>query len=239
MNTNFKTALFGGFDREDVISYIQQTSRESQQRISALEEENRSLQERNRAMEAELSTLRQSVLENSAAADTCLQLQDQFRQLQEQAQKLRQETEDLRAQAAEYQSLKDHIADIEISAHRRTEEFRAKAIEELRTMARRQEDWCAQSRDKYAELNRQFCQKLALAQQTLAQPDLSGFHEMEEGLHRLEEPRQLSRRFLQCGFTSPAGRTGRSRRPGTGAPAARRPCRSGRCRRSWQYPPRR
>ena len=122
MNTNFKTALFGGFDREDVISYIQQTSRESQQRISALEEENRSLQERNRAMEAELSTLRQSVLENSAAADTCLQLQDQFRQLQEQAQKLRQETEDLRAQAAEYQSLKDHIADIEISAHRRTEE---------------------------------------------------------------------------------------------------------------------
>ena len=70
MNTNFKTALFGGFDREDVISYIQQTSRESQQRISALEEENRSLQERNRAMEAELSTLRQSVLENSTAADT-------------------------------------------------------------------------------------------------------------------------------------------------------------------------
>ena len=66
-------------------------------------------------------------------------------------------------------------------------ENEAKAIEELRTMARRQEDWCAQSRDKYAELNRQFCQKLALAQQTLAQPDLSGFHEMEEGLHRLEE----------------------------------------------------
>ena len=115
MNTNFKTALFGGFDREDVISYIQQTSRESQQRISALEEENRSLQERNRAMEAELSTLRQSVLENSAAADTCLQLQDQFRQLQEQAQKLRQETEDLRAQAAEYQSLKDHLSLIHIS----------------------------------------------------------------------------------------------------------------------------
>jgi len=45
----------------------------------------------------------------------------------------------------------------------------------------------AQPGDKDAELTRQFCQKLALAQQTLAQPDLSGFHEMEEGLHRLEE----------------------------------------------------
>ena len=67
MNTNFKTALFGGFDREDVVSYIQQTSRENQQRVSALEEENHGLQERNRAMEAELNTLRRAVLENSAA----------------------------------------------------------------------------------------------------------------------------------------------------------------------------
>ena len=169
MNTNFKTALFGGFDREDVVSYIQQTSRENQQRVSALEEENHGLQERNRAMEAELNTLRRAVLENSAAADTCLQLQTQLRELQEQAQKLQKETEYLRAQAAEYQSLKDHIADIEISAHRRTEEFRAKAIEQ------------------YAELNHQFCQKLALAQQTLAEPDLSGFQEMEAGLRQLEE----------------------------------------------------
>ena len=81
MNTNFKTALFGGFDREDVVSYIQQTSRENQQRVSALEEENHGLQERNRAMEAELNTLRRAVLENSAAADTCLQLQTQLREL--------------------------------------------------------------------------------------------------------------------------------------------------------------
>ena len=33
----------------------------------------------------------------------------------------------------------------------------------------------------------QFCQKLALAQQTLAEPDLSGFQELEEGLRQLEE----------------------------------------------------
>ena len=66
MNTNFKTALFGGFDREDVVNYIQQISRESQQRISALEAENQDLQERNRSMEAELNTLRRAALENGA-----------------------------------------------------------------------------------------------------------------------------------------------------------------------------
>ena len=43
MNTNFKTALFGGFDREDVVNYIQQISRESQQRISALEADRKSV----------------------------------------------------------------------------------------------------------------------------------------------------------------------------------------------------
>lgn len=187
MNTNFKTALFGGFDREDVVSYIQQTSRENQQRISALEAENQGLRERNHSMEAELGTLRRAALENSTAADTCRQLQKQLSQLQDQASQLQAETEGLRAQAAEYQSLKDHIADIEISAHRRTEEFRTKAIEQLRQLARQQEEWCVRSRTRYAELNRQFCQKLALAQQTLAEPDLSGFQELEEGLRQLEE----------------------------------------------------
>ena len=187
MNTNFKTALFGGFDREDVISYIQQTSRESQQRISALEEENRSLQERNRAMEAELSTLRQSVLENSAAADTCLQLQDQFRQLQEQAQKLRQETEDLRAQAAEYQSLKDHIADIEISAHRRTEEFRAQAIQRIHTLVAQQRTWCNENRVRYEELLQRFAEKLETAKNVVQESDLSGFGEMLTALDELDK----------------------------------------------------
>ena len=187
MNTNFKTALFGGFDREDVVSYIQQTSRENQQRVSALEEENHGLQERNRAMEAELNTLRRAVLENSAAADTCLQLQTQLRELQEQAQKLQKETEYLRAQAAEYQSLKDHIADIEISAHRRTEQFREEAVTRLRQLAARQREWCRTAQADYEQMNCQLLERLQQAEQTLRQPDMSSFRRMEEGLTALEK----------------------------------------------------
>ena len=187
MNTNFKTALFGGFDREDVVNYIQQISRENQQRVSALEEENHGLQERNRAMEAELNTLRRAVLENSAAADTCLQLQTQLRELQEQAQKLQKETEYLRAQAAEYQSLKDHIADIEISAHRRTEQFREEAVTRLRQLAARQREWCRTAQADYEQMNCQLLERLQQAEQTLRQPDMSSFRRMEEGLTALEK----------------------------------------------------
>ena len=35
MNANFKTRVFGGFDREDVISFIEKTSLEHQKRVSA------------------------------------------------------------------------------------------------------------------------------------------------------------------------------------------------------------
>ena len=187
MNTNFKTALFGGFDREDVVSYIQQTSRENQQRVSALEEENHGLQERNRAMEAELNTLRRAVLENSAAADTCLQLQTQLRELQEQAQKLQKETEYLRAQAAEYQSLKDHIADIEISAHRRTEEFRGKAIAELMELVDGQRRWCAQQEAAYRQMNEGILAELRKAQCCVEECDLGNFQQFQESLRQLAE----------------------------------------------------
>ena len=46
MNANFKTRVFGGFDREDVISFIEKTSLEHQKRVSALEEENKRLSDR-------------------------------------------------------------------------------------------------------------------------------------------------------------------------------------------------
>ncbi len=187
MNTNFKTALFGGFDREDVVNFIQQLSQESQQRISTLEAENQELWERNHSLETELTTLRRLVLESSSAADTCRQLRQQLEELQAQYEQLGREADTLRSQAGEYQSLKDHIADIEISAHRRTEEFRADAIRQLRQLTQQQQDWCDQAREKYTQISHQFGQKLLLAQRTLEEPDLSGFDEMTRSLRQLED----------------------------------------------------
>lgn len=187
MNTNFKTALFGGFDREDVVSYIQQTSRENQQRVSALEEENHGLQERNRAMEARAEYPAPGGAGKQRGGGHLPAIADTAPGAPGAGPEAPEGNGVPPCPGGGVSVLKDHIADIEISAHRRTEEFRAKAIEQLRQLTRQQETWCAQSRAKYAELNRQFCQKLALAQQTLAEPDLSGFQEMEAGLRQLEE----------------------------------------------------
>ena len=168
MNANFKTRVFGGFDREDVISFIEKTSLEHQKRVSALEEENKHLSDRCGAAAAELEELKRK-----------------FAALKAENEQLRGENEQLRGPAEEYRRMKDHIADIEISAHRRTEEFRAQAIAELREMIVRQETWCAQAQAQYQQLSEQFAQKLEPARRTVSAPDLSSFEQMREGLAAL------------------------------------------------------
>ena len=39
MENTFKSSVFGGFNRDDVIRYIEKTSLESKQQIEALEQE--------------------------------------------------------------------------------------------------------------------------------------------------------------------------------------------------------
>ena len=178
MNANFKTRVFGGFDREDVISFIEKTSLEHQKRVSALEEENKRLSDRCGAAEAEVQALREQSRAELAAAAELEELKRKFAALTA-------ENEQLRGEAEEYRRMKDHIADIEISAHRRTEEFRAQAIAELREMIVRQETWCAQAQAQYQQLSEQFAQKLELARRTVSAPDLSSFEQMREGLAAL------------------------------------------------------
>ena len=185
MNANFKTRVFGGFDREDVISFIEKTSLEHQKRVSALEEENKRLSDRCGAAEAEVQALREQSRAELAAAAELEELKRKFAALTAENEQLRGENEQLRGPAEEYRRMKDHIADIEISAHRRTEVFRAQAIAELREMIVRQEAWGAQAQAQYQQLSEQFAQKLELARRTVSAPDLSSFEQMREGLAAL------------------------------------------------------
>ena len=179
MNANFKTRVFGGFDREDVISFIEKTSLEHQKRVSALEEENKRLSDRCGAAEAEVQALREQSRAELAAAAELEELKRKFAALTAENEQLRGENEQLRGPAEEYRRMKDHIAD------RRTEEFRAQAIAELREMIVRQETWCAQAQAQYQQLSEQFAQKLELARRTVSAPDLSSFEQMREGLAAL------------------------------------------------------
>ena len=149
MDASFKTRLFGGFDREDVVTYIEKTAAENQTQLETLR--------------AEVETLRKQ--RDEAAS----------------------ENEALRGPALEYQSLKEHIAEIEISAHRRTEEFRAKAMERLAQCIAQQRAWCGQRRSTYAHTNAALLDQLRQAEQAVENADFAAFDGMIAELQRMED----------------------------------------------------
>lgn len=187
METSFKTCVFGGFDREDVISYIRKTAEESQKKLEALMEETERLRVRCETAESELSALRARSAELEQQLTDTEVLRAEAERLRTEVETLRRENETLRGPAAQYQSLKDHIADIEISAHRRTEEFRGKAIAELTQLIGQQRQWCAEQRGAYQRMAEDVLQELRRAERHVEECDLENFDQMEESLRRLED----------------------------------------------------
>ena len=149
-------------------------------------EQNEALTKSNQEMQVELTMLRQQFVDQENENRAAEKWQQEWQAAQEKLQQLEEEAAMLRTQAQEYRSLKDHIADIEISAHRRTEEFRRAAIAQMQEIVNKQRGWCEEMKTKYLAVTEQFSQKLQQAQQVLAEPDVSGFAEMEEGLQNLE-----------------------------------------------------
>ena len=211
MSTNFKTCMFGGFDRGDVINYIEKSAREAKERIEALENENNELRSSNERIEQALRALHaqakqqrqeeqgQEVLQqqlteaqvhlNELAVEVDA-LRNENEKLRTEAQSLRAESDKLRESSGEYMRLKEHIADIEINAHRRTEEFRAEAIEKLRQSVAAQRAWCQTQQGQYTLMNEKILQELRRAEEVLANNDLSGFDAMLESLQALEDTLQ-------------------------------------------------
>lgn len=187
MSESFKKCMFGGFDPQDVIAYIDRTAKESQEKIAALTEENEKLLKSNQEMQGELNIIRQQFADHENEARTTEELQSALEAAQEKLQNLEAEADTLRVQVADYQSLKDHIAEIEINAHRRTEEFRTAAVTKMQEIIQKQRSWCDEMQEKYMNVTEQFSQKLQQAQQTLANPDVSGFTEMLDSLKNLED----------------------------------------------------
>ena len=181
METSFKTCLFGGFDREDVISFIEKTAAETQERLDALTTEREELLAKKRSAEAENAALRVQLGQDDETALRC-----RVQSMEEELTALRRENETLREPAAQYQSLRDHIAEIEISAHRRTEEFRGKAIAELMQLIGQQRQWCAEQRVAYECMVGSILQELRRAEHQVEACNFESFDRMEGSLRQLE-----------------------------------------------------
>ena len=187
MDASFKTCMFGGFDRQDVVAFIEKTAEEHRVETETLRAENDQLRRDRDAAVAENEALRCLTEEDARLQEDNNRLQRRVEELQAKLAEVQAENNALRGPAGEYQSLKEHIADIEISAHRRTEEFRGKAIAELMELVDGQRRWCTQQEAAYRQMNEGILAELRKAQCCVEECDLGNFQQFQESLRQLAE----------------------------------------------------
>ena len=175
MAANFRTCLIGGFNKDDVVSFIKKMAQESQDRKEELEQ-----------LKAQVETLKTQLSDYEGGGETLTSLNERLQQALERAEAAEREAQELRGPAEEYQQMKDHIAEIEISAHKRTEEFRAQAMERLRNIIGQQRQWCYEQRDVYGAMNNGLIDRLSDMQRQVEQTDYSAFDRMQDLLNDME-----------------------------------------------------
>lgn len=152
MENTFKGSVFGGFNRDDVTRYIEKTALETKQRIDALESENDGLCRENADLRKEaaaaasardqLSDSYQSIVEEQKNAEAELtlarqelvSLREQLSCLEDEKASLLAQLSRLQQQVDEYNTVKTHISDIELSARQRADALEADTHRRLSEM---------------------------------------------------------------------------------------------------------
>ena len=187
MSESFKTCMFGGFNKQDVVNFIEQQSKAHQEEIESLRRDNDVLKEAVQRMENERGEFLPKAQQQEEGAARIEELEAQLSQLSDELAALRQENESLREPAEEYEKLRDHIAEIEINAHHRTEEFRAETIRKIRDVINAQRAWCSKERGRYNCVNGEMLEKLRQATTMMETNNDSVFDRMMDDLQEIED----------------------------------------------------
>ena len=150
-NNTFKSVTFGGFDKQDVIRYIEQASREAAEIQERLQKENDGLRSGVRDLERRIEELERRAAEAEARAR---ELERQLAEERSARQGLEQERTELQAAAEEarrlrpeaeaYAQFRDRVGDIECEAHKRAAALENTTMAQLRkTVAVFQEQYQA------------------------------------------------------------------------------------------------
>ena len=143
-SNTFKSVAFGGFDKQDVIRYIENSAKEHAEELRRLQSERDTLRQNNDTLsahnieltdkcgqlETSLKTLeathqeQQSELAQLRQKAEALTVEtDSLRMKANSVEALKAEIESLRADAEAYRQFRNHIADIEFEARKRAAEL--------------------------------------------------------------------------------------------------------------------
>jgi len=162
MDNQFRSAAFGGFNRQDVMDYLERSVKEHNQ---ALEQVNTQLtQTRSEAdqLREQLAQVREEVrqakeeLERATADRQSAQEQAQMvNELRIQNDQLRRQADGAQADAEAYAAIKERTAGIELEAHRRAQSIVDQAQVQADQMRRELAQWLERVERDYYDLRAQ------------------------------------------------------------------------------------
>ncbi len=148
--SSFRTAVFGGFNRQDVLNYIEQSAKSANERIDALQKEADAARKAREETEAALAQakareaalaqendrLGKALAERTSALSTLqaelAREQAAHTAVREELGALKEQTAALSKGASAYADLKDRTATIELEAHQRARSIENEAIEKAK-----------------------------------------------------------------------------------------------------------
>ncbi len=159
----FRTATFGGFQKQDVLTYLEASAREHAERLDALrreleelrkdreqaeaqkvnlETQVNTLMEENRRLAADLAQ-REAVLAESVSRGEALEIE---------VVELRARMEKLAPAATAYEAIKDRTAGIELEAHSRAQAIEGEAHRKARRVTTQVGEWFDKLESSYGRL---------------------------------------------------------------------------------------
>jgi len=159
----FRTATFGGFQKRDVMDYLERSAREHAQKLAELQKElaeekqarteegerAAALEQRVAALQAESQRLAADLAERVEQLDRAAAERDELRA---QAAGLREELDRALPAAKAYEAVKDRTASIELEAHGRAQIIEREGREKAAKCQEQVTDWLAKTREAYQRL---------------------------------------------------------------------------------------
>ena len=159
MQQQFRSAVFGGFNRQDVLTYIETAARTHAEELEALRVE---LEQMKADLEEARSRAVSAQAESERLAPRAAQMEKSTAELEEKRSGLaaaERELKELRAKVAmlqpkadAYEAVKDKTAGIELEAHQRARQVVAEAQKEADALRVQTEQWLAKVRGSYERL---------------------------------------------------------------------------------------
>lgn len=170
MDHPFRNAMFGGFNRQDVLTYLETTAKENAQQQQECQQKLEEAQEAAARQETELAALREQAgclteindklrtqqaqmeAELSASRAECDRTAQALDAARREVEKLKARVAALEPDASAYAAIKERTAGVELEAHRRAQAVLEESERQARQLRRQMEQWMQKVEREYDAL---------------------------------------------------------------------------------------